>query len=107
MSLPIPPLPGTYYTYEGTVPDVEALLDNKAKTLHIVSLLLTNITSADVEVTLKSNEASPATEAVLIISANDQVPFTYQAGWKFKSGFRSVADTASAIRIQIKGYREV
>lgn len=107
MSLPIPPFPGTYYSYEGTVPNAEALLESKAKTLHIVQLILTNITAADVEVTLKNNESTPATEAVLVISANDQEVYTYQGGWKFKSGLRSVADTANAVRIQIKGYREV
>lgn len=106
MSLPIPAPPGSYYEYEGTVPSAETLIQSSAKTVRIYQLILTNISAGDITVTMKNNEGTPVTEAAFIVSANDQIAPTFEGGWKFKSGIRVSDGDGTAVRIQIKGFKE-
>lgn len=103
--MPDQPFLGQYYEVEGTVPSAETLIGT-AKTVRIVELILTNTSSTDKTVTIKNNEGTPVTEAAFVVSAYDQIAPKFEYGWKFNSGIRISDAVGSAVRYQIKGYKE-
>lgn len=90
--------------YVGSVTNVTASV--ASTDLNVEQLLLTNTTNVDVSVTLTTNESSPTTEGVLIVSANDQVIKDYGSDrgpwWFFASGLK-ILGTAAGVRYQITG----
>lgn len=97
-------LPNREFLYTGTAPDSETLISSgDPSKVFVGEIILTNITSDQVTVTLKNNESSPVTKGVFVIEGNDQWSRSYEFGWDFTSGIRISADTADAVNVHIFG----
>lgn len=99
-------LPAREFLYDGTLPNSETAITGSVYKVYIGEVILTNITGSQVTVTLKTNEASPVTKAVIVIEGNDQWTGNYANGWDFTNGIRVACSAASAVSAQIYGKQQ-
>lgn len=95
-------LPAKIFANQGLAPSSAATLDSGG-TVWVTSLIISNVSSNDVALTLTNNEASPVTLYSNTLSAGDHREFTYDEGWEFTGGIRWSAGAGSSIYVQILG----